>query len=116
MILVDTSVWIDFLNGAESKERHTLHRLIEQEEEISITGIILTKILQGIKEDKNFHRVKGVLMEFSILQPKGAETYLKAAGIFRDCIIAAICIENNLRPLHASFFPIPLPPSQREGG
>ena len=56
MILVDTSVWIDFLNGADSKERHALHRLIEEDENISITEIILTEILQGIKNDENFKK------------------------------------------------------------
>lgn len=113
MILVDTSVWIDFLNGANSKERHTLHRLIEEEEDISITEIVLTEILQGIKDDESFKRVKDYLMEFRIQKPKGTETYLKAAGIYRDCrkkgktvrktvdcIIAAICLENGLALLH----------------
>jgi len=113
MILVDTSVWIDFLNGADSKERHALHRLIEEEEDISITEIILTEILQGIKEDENFKRVKDYLLEFPIHKPKGTETYLKAAEIYRDCrkkgktvrktvdcIIAAVCIENNLALFH----------------
>lgn len=113
MILVDTSAWIDFLKGANSKERHALHMLIEEEEDISITEIILTEILQGIKEDRDFKRVKGYLLEFPIHRPKGVETYLKAAGIYRecrkkgrtvrktvDCIIAAICIENSLTLLH----------------
>jgi len=113
MILVDTSVWIDFLNGADSKERHALHRLIEEDENISITEIILTEILQGIKNDENFKKVKDYLLEFPIHQPKGAGTYLKAAEIYRhcrkkgktvrktvDCIIAAICIENNLILFH----------------
>lgn len=113
MILVDTSVWIDFLKGTNSRERQALHRLIEEEEDISITEIILTEILQGIKEDKDFKRVKDYLLEFPIHRPKGIETYLKAAGIYRDCrkkgktvrktvdcIIAAICIENSLTLLH----------------
>lgn len=113
MILVDTSVWIDFLNGANSKERHTLHRLIEEDEDISITETILTEILQGVKEDEDFKRVRDYLLEFSIHKPKGTETYLRAAEIYRDCrkrgktvrkavdcIIVAICIENNLTLLH----------------
>ena len=113
MILVDTSVWIDFLNGRDSKERHALHRLIEEEKDISITEIILTEILQGIRDDENFKKVKDYLLEFPIHAPKGIETYLKAAGIYRDCrkkgktvrktvdcVIAAICIENNLAMLH----------------
>lgn len=113
MILVDTSVWIDFLNGANSKERHILHRLIEDEEDISLTEIILTEILQGIKDNENFKRLKDYLLEFPIHKPKGTETYLKAAGIYRDCrkkgktvrktvdcIIAAICLENGLALFH----------------
>lgn len=87
--------------------------LIEEEEDISITEIILTEILQGIKEDKDFQRVKDYLLEFPIQRPKGAETYLKAAQIYRDCrkkgqtarktgdcIITAICMENDLTLLH----------------
>jgi len=115
MILIDTSVWIDFLNGADSKERHILHRLIEEEEEedISITEIIPAEIIQGIKADKDFKRVRDYLLEFPIYKPNGTETYLKSAEIYIkcrkngktvrktiDCIIAAICIENNLTLLH----------------
>ena len=113
MTLVDTSVWIDFLRGVNSPQRRMLHRLIEEEEDISITEIILTEILQGLKEDKDFNRVKDYLLEFPIHRPKGTGTYLKAAEIYRDCrkkgrtvrrtvdcIIAAICIENGLTLLH----------------
>ena len=113
MILADTSVWIDFLNGANSPHQRRLHRLIEEEEDVAITEIILTEVLQGIKTDKDFQRVKSILMEFPIYQPEGTGTYLKAADIYRacrkkgktvrktvDCIIAAICLENNLTLLH----------------
>jgi predicted nucleic acid-binding protein len=51
MIFVDTSIWIDFLRGENSSERWLLHKLIEDEDEISISGIVLTEILQGIKEE-----------------------------------------------------------------
>lgn len=113
MILVDTSVWIDFLKGANSRERHALHKLIEEEEDISITEIILVEILQGIKEDQVYDEMKGYLLEFPIHRPKGVNTYLRATEIYRncrkkgqtvrktvDCIIAAICIENNLTLFH----------------
>jgi len=113
MILVDTSVWIDFLRGEESVQRQTLHRLIEDEEDISIIGIILTEVLQGIKKDRDFQEVMGYLLEFPIYGPKSIETYLEAARIYRDCrrkgkivrktvdcLIAAICIENDLTLLH----------------
>lgn len=113
MILVDTSVWIDFLRGANTAHRHMLHRLIEDDEDISITGIILTEILQGIKQDKDFRTVREYLLEFPLHEPRGVETYLEAAGIYRecrkkgktvrktvDCIIAAVCMENDLVLFH----------------
>ncbi len=113
MILVDTSVWIDFLAGIDTLHRRILHRLIEKEEEICITEIILTEILQGIKEDTAYETTKNYLLEFPIISPKGNKTYISAAGIYRkcrkqgktirktiDCIIAAIAQENNLTILH----------------
>lgn len=113
MILVDTSVWIDFLKGVNSSQRRTLHRLIEEEEDIFLTEIILTEILQGIKRDKDFRKIKDYLLEFPIVRAKGVETYIEAARIYRelrkkgktvrktvDLIIGAICIENGLILLH----------------
>jgi predicted nucleic acid-binding protein len=113
MILADTSVWIDFLNGEDTPERHALHRLIEDEEDIALTEIVLTEVLQGIKEDKDFKKVRDYLLAFPIVGPTDIQTYLNAAGIYRacrkkgktvrttvDCIIAAICIEHGLSLLH----------------
>jgi len=113
MILVDTSVWIDFFRGNNSSQRKTLHSLIEDEEDISITGIILTEILQGIRKERDFETIKSYMLEFPIYGPKGIETFLESARIYRkcrrngktvkktvDCIIASICIENELTILH----------------
>lgn len=113
MILIDTSVWVDFLKGNNSPQRWMLHRLIEHEEDVCITKIIITEILQGIKEDRDFELMRDYLLEFPIYKPKGVETYLTAAQIYRkcrkkgrtirktvDCIIAALCIENDLMLLH----------------
>lgn len=113
MILVDTSVWIDFLKDANSRQRQVLHKLIEEEEDICLTEIIVTEILQGIKKDKDFQALKSYLQEFPIVKPKGVETYIQAAQIYRncrkkgktvrktiDCVIAAICIENRLTLFH----------------
>ena len=54
MILVDTSVWVDFLRGVDSPQRRRLHGLIESGEDISITGIVLTEILQGIGNARKY--------------------------------------------------------------
>ena len=113
MIVADTSVWIDFLKGIDSPQHRTLRRLIEEEEDVSITEIILAEILQGIREDSDFEKVKDRLLEFPMQKPESTHTYVRAAQVYRDCrkrgktprktvdcIIAAICLENDLALLH----------------
>jgi len=113
MILVNTSVWIDFLTGRDTPYRRLLHRLIEGEEDICITEIILTEILQGIRDDALYGITKDYLLEFPVIKPKGIDSYIAAADIYRkcrkqgktvrktvDCIIAAIVRENTLTLFH----------------
>jgi predicted nucleic acid-binding protein len=113
MIVADTSVWIDFFKGTDSPQEHALHRLIDEEEDVSITEIILTEILQGVRADEDFEKVREYLLELPIHKPRGTETYVRAAQIYRDCrkrgktlrrtvdcLIAAICMENDLILLH----------------
>lgn len=113
MILVDTSVWIDFFKASGTKYHLTLHYLIEQEEDISLADIILTEILQGIREDRKFRQTEKYLLEFPIYSLKDFNSYVKAAHIYRacrkigltirrpiDCIIARIALENGLFLFH----------------
>lgn len=113
MILVDSSVWIDFLREEESAARQTLEQLIEKQADLAITEIIFTEVLQGIRGDGDFLMIRDYLLEFPIYRPQGLETYLHAAQLYRncrkrgktirkalDCIIAAVCIENDLVLLH----------------
>jgi predicted nucleic acid-binding protein len=93
--------------------RQILHQFIEKEEDICITEIILTEILQGIKDDEVYETTKSYLLEFPIIKPKGTGTFITAAEIYRkcrkegktvrktvDCIIATIAVENGLILLH----------------
>lgn len=112
MILVDTSVWIDFFKGTETLYRTVLHRLIE-ENEVCLADIILAEILQGIKSDKDFKIAKTHLLEFPIYSLKNVDSYVQAAQIHRtcrkegltirklvDCLIAQAAIENDLVLFH----------------
>ena len=113
MILVDTTVWIDFFKGSNSRHGKGLHQLIDEEEDICLTAIHLAEILQGIKDDLSHEQVKRYLLDFPIYHPRGLPTYLHASDIYRlcrrqgktirktaDCIIAAIAIENHLTLFH----------------
>lgn len=113
MILVDTGVWIDFFRGRDTPYRSILHELIAGDEDLCLTGIILTEILQGIKDDKTNRETREYLLEFPVYNPSGITTYIEAANIYRqctkkgktirktlDCLIAAVAIENDLTLFH----------------
>ena len=112
MILVDTTVWIDLFGGKDSSCTRKLKDAIEGEEDLCTCGLILTEVLQGIRNDDDFSRTLSILQDLIYL-PMSQETFLKAAEIYRacrkkgvtirktnDCIIAAVCIDNTAFILH----------------
>jgi len=120
VILVDTTVWIDFFSGKNTKQVTELIKFIEQREELCICGIVLTEILQGIKHAKEYAQVKDLLNSLLFLEMKKG-SFILAAEIYRslrwrgitirktlDCMIAAIAIEYKIPLLHndRDFVPI----------
>ncbi len=112
MIFVDTSVWIDYFAGKKNIYSTHLTSTINNSEDLCICGVILTEVLQGIRNDKDFKKVYRILNDLTYL-PKQKSTYLLAAKMYRslrkkgktirkpiDCIIAAICIEYSVFILH----------------
>lgn len=113
MILVDTSVWLDFLIGRDTPYRAELHRLIETGADIAVSGVVLQEILQGMASDLDWRRAEKYLLEFQYLSLKEPETFLLASQIYRecrrkgkttrkpvDCLIAAHAIQNNAHLFH----------------
>ena len=112
MVIVDTSVWIDFFRGKDTVEVGVLDRFLETGEDICICGIILTEVLQGIREDSDYSRTLSRFYTFLFLD-MNQRTFVKAAQIYRalrrrgitiskivDCIIAATAIEHKMPLLH----------------
>ena len=105
MILVDTSVWVDFFSSAPSRAGHELRQMIIDAEPFAVTGVVVTEILQGLTRDPG--HIEGFLAQWDILEPRGFQTYREAAAIFRlgrakgislttiDVLIAAIALEND---------------------
>lgn len=112
MILVDTTVWIDFFANRDTKQVEILSRLIEQNEELCISGIVLTEILQGIKHQKEYKQVESLLNSLVFLEMTkdmfhlSARIYrfLRARGITvrktLDCMIASTAIKHKAALLH----------------
>ena len=112
MILVDTSVWIDYFNGIENRPTNSLDRLLS-EQTVLIGDIILAEILQGFDSDKDFSLAKEALDPLDCVQLGGKDLAIKAASNFRllrgkgvtirktvDMIIGSWCIEHEIELLH----------------
>jgi predicted nucleic acid-binding protein len=120
MVLTDTTVWIDFFAGRHLPHVTALESLINAREDLCICGIILTEVLQGIREKNEFRKTKE-LFNSMIFLPMPYSVFLGAAEIYRtlrrkgitirnsiDCMIASVAIENDILLLHndRDFVPI----------
>ncbi len=113
MILVDSSVWIDYFNGTETLATKKLDDLLGVQ--LLCTGdLILVEVLQGFRQDQTFQTAKALLCALPVHAMLGEAISLKSAQNFRqlrkqgitarktiDTIIATYCIENQLRLLHS---------------
>ena len=112
IVLVDTTVWIDFFLARSLPHVTVLENLIKNRDDISICGIILAEVLQGIRRDTEFRKTRE-LFSTMIYLPMPYTVFLKSAEIFRklrkkgitvrkpvDCMIAAVAIDNDIPLLH----------------
>ena len=105
MILVDTSVWVDFFSSSPSRAGTELRRMIAEAEPFALSGIIVSEILQGLRRDVD--QIERHLSQWEMLEPLGFSTYREAAAIFRlgrgkglslttiDTLIAAIALDHR---------------------
>ena len=105
MILVDSSVWVDFFRPSPGRAGAELRRMIEESEPFVLTGIVVAEVLQGLARDVSV--IERFLGQWDMLEPKGFDTYRSAAAIYRtgrgkgvtsstiDAVIAAIALEHG---------------------
>ncbi len=94
-VLVDTSVWIDALNGCETWQTKLLNQLIDADEPIVLCPVIIQEILQGIREDKDFNVTKDSLSGFELLYIEPLEAAYGAASLYRSVRKKGITIRKS---------------------
>ena len=112
MIVVDSSIWIDYFNGTVSKETNWLDESLGIEP-IIMGDIILAEVLQGFQNEKDFKTAKKLLLEIPFMDMIGQELAIKSAMNYRvlrqkgitvrktiDVMIGTFCINNNFLLLH----------------
>lgn len=113
MILVDSSVWIDYFRGTATRQTDTLDRLLGAEP-LAIGDLILTDVLQGFVTDKEFNAARRMLGRLDLVTLGGPDIAVQAARHFRilrtlgvtvrktvDTIIATRCIADGHMLLHS---------------
>jgi len=113
MIVVDSSVWIDYFTDKNSPGVEKLDSLLG-EELLAIGDLILVEVLQGFRADKDFRQARKLLLSLTVVNMLDTTIALKSAANFRtlrkkgitvrktiDAIIATYCIENKITLLHS---------------
>ena len=112
MVIVDTTVWIDYLNGVQTPQTDWLDTEVEKQR-LGLTDLILCEILQGVKTDEQATEAQRELMKFEVMPMSGIELAVAAAQNYRklrakgrtvrktvDCLIATFCLMNGFTLLH----------------
>lgn len=112
MILVDSSVWIDYFRGTVNRATERLDQLLGVEP-LAIDDLILAEVLQGFQEDRDFNKARKMLAALHVVDLCGEEIAIQAARNFRrlrcigitvrktiDIVIATKCIESGHDLLH----------------
>jgi predicted nucleic acid-binding protein len=112
MVVVDTTVWIDYIHGLDTPHTNALdHELLHNQ---VVTGdLLITEFLQGFRHDRDFEAAKEIMDSLIYCDMLGKDIALKSAMNFRflrqkgitvrktaDVIIGTFCIEHNLPLLH----------------
>jgi hypothetical protein len=112
MVIVDTTVWIDYLRGIANNETAWLDWAMGRER-LGLTDLILCEVLQDIRGDSDFKRARHDLMKFRVFAGGGSDLAIAAAENYRalrrrgftvrktiDCWIATFCLMNGHQLLH----------------
>jgi predicted nucleic acid-binding protein len=112
MILVDSSVWIDYFRGTHTPETDRLDGLLSSEP-LAVGDLVLLEVLQGFAGDKEFNLARKLLTSLEVIEIGGKDIAIQAARNFRilrkrgvtirktvDTLIATRCIESDFALLH----------------
>ena len=112
MVIVDTTVWVDYFNGQHNPETDWLDARLN-EERLGLTTIILTEVLQGLRDERRAAEVQKALLELEVFEAASAELAVDAARNYRtlrgrgktvrktiDVLIATFCLREGHSLLH----------------
>jgi len=112
MVIVDTTVWVDYLNGVTTPQTDWLDQELDRQR-LGLTDLILSEVLQGVRDEREAAETRRELLKFEVFTTGGVELAVTAAQNYRalrakgrtirrtiDCWIATFCLLNDHTLLH----------------
>ncbi len=112
MVIVDTTVWVDYFNGVANPHTDWLERELARQR-LGLTDLILSEMLQGVRDARAAAETRRELLKFEVFSTGGVPLALAAARNYRtlrakgrtvrrmiDCWIATYCLLNDHSLLH----------------
>ena len=112
MVIVDTTVWIDYLHGVSNSETDWVHAELDRQR-LGLTDLMLCEVLQGVRDEIQAKDVERQLLKLELFSASGVELAKEAARNYRllrsrghtvrktiDCLIATFCIREQHSLLH----------------
>jgi predicted nucleic acid-binding protein len=112
MLIVDSTVWVDYFNGIKNQQTDYLHQIVDKTP-IIIGDLILAEVLQGFRDDTDFETARRIFSEFLQVEMVNLDLAVQSARNYRllrrkgitvrktiDSLIATYCIENEHDLLH----------------
>lgn len=114
MLVVDSSVWIDFFNNADEPAAQLLEHLLDKGEvKLVVPDLVLYEVLRGFRHERDYRQAQKLMQSLSIETAGGSDTAMAAAQHYRslrdqgitvrsatDVLVAAFCIERGYALLH----------------
>ena len=112
MVIIDTTVWIDYFANVSNPETNWLHVELDRQR-LGLTDVILCEILQGVRNDAAASSLERQLLKLEVFETAGIELARAAARNYRalrahgqtvrktvDCLIATFCLHEGHSLLH----------------
>src|SRR3984893_6961035 len=95
IIIVDSTVWVDYVNGKSNEETRLLEARIGREE-IGLIDLILCEVLQGLRSEREIEEVKSELLEFSIFPTGGMEMAVETARNYQKLRVKGFTVRKTI--------------------
>jgi predicted nucleic acid-binding protein len=112
VVIVDTTIWVDYFQGASNPETDWLHAELDRQR-LGLTDVILCEVLQGVRDEVAAKNVERQLLKLEVFETGGVDLAREAARNYRalrgrghtvrktiDCLIATFCMREEHSLLH----------------